>query len=45
MLSKMVTEQMESKVNDVPDALRGKVQKSLQKISDEGKDYFICIIL
>ena len=44
-LREMVTEQMESKVNDVPDALRGKVQKSLQKISDEGKDYFICIIL
>ena len=41
----MVTEQMESKVNDVPDSLRIKVQKSLQKISDEGKDYFICIIL
>lgn len=44
-LREMVTEQMESKVNDVPDALRSKVQKSLQKISDEGKDYFICIIL
>lgn len=44
-LREMVTEQMESKVNDVPDALRVKVQKSLQKISDEGKDYFICIIL
>lgn len=44
-LREMVTEQMESKVNDVPDSLRGKVQKSLQKISDEGKDYFICIIL
>lgn len=44
-LREMVTEQMESKVNDVPDALKGKVQRSLQKISDEGKDYFICIIL
>ncbi len=44
-LREMVTEQMESKVNDVPDSLRIKVQKSLQKISDEGKDYFICIIL
>ncbi len=44
-LREMVTEQMESKVDDVPDSLRGKVQKSLQKISDEGKDYFICIIL
>ena len=44
-LKEMVTEQMESKVNDVPYSLRSKVQRSLQKISDEGKDYFICIIL
>ena len=44
-LKEMVTEQMESKVNNVPDVLRSKVQRSLQKISDEGKDYFICIIL
>ena len=41
----MVTEQMESKVNDMPESLRGKIQRSLQKISDDGKDYFICIIL
>ena len=44
-LREMITEQMESKVRDVPDSLKTKVQKSLQKISDEGKDYFICIIL
>lgn len=44
-LREMVTEQMENKVHDVPDGLRGKVQKSLQKISDDGKDYFICIII
>ncbi len=44
-LKEMVTEQMESKVSNVPEALRGKVQRSLQRISDEGKDYFICIIL
>ncbi len=44
-LREMVTEQMESKVNNVPEQLRGKVQRSLQRISDEGKDYFICIIL
>ena len=44
-LREMVTEQMESKLSDVPEALRGKVQRSLQKISDEGKDYFICIII
>lgn len=41
----MVTEQMENKLSNVPDNIRYKVQKSLQKISDEGKDYFICIIL
>jgi stage IV sporulation protein A len=44
-LKEMVTEQMESKVNHMPQQLRGKVQRSLQRISDEGKDYFICIIL
>ncbi|WP_408609062.1 stage IV sporulation protein A [Aminipila terrae] len=44
-LQEMVTEQMENKLSNVPDHIRGKVQKSLQKISDEGKDYFICIIL
>ena len=44
-LKEMVTEQMESKVNHMPQPLRGKVQRSLQRISDEGKDYFICIIL
>lgn len=44
-LYEMVTEQMENKLSNVPEHIRGKVQKSLQKISDEGKDYFICIIL
>ncbi|MFV0518020.1 MAG: stage IV sporulation protein A [Aminipila sp.] len=44
-LQEMVTEQMENKLSNVPDHIRGKVQRSLQKISDEGKDYFICIIL
>lgn len=44
-LREMVTEQMESKVNHMPQPIRGKVQRSLQRISDEGKDYFICIIL
>ena len=44
-LRQMVTEQMESKLHEVPSSVRGKVQKSLQKISDDGKDYFICIIL
>ena len=44
-LKDMVTEQMANKVDSVPEVLRSKVQKSLQRISDEGKDYFICIIL
>ena len=44
-LYEMVTEQMEHKLSNVPDNLRSKVQRSLQRISDEGKDYFICIII
>ncbi|WP_027399044.1 stage IV sporulation protein A [Anaerovorax odorimutans] len=44
-LYEMVTEQMENKLSNVPDHIRTKVQRSLQKISDEGKDYFICIVL
>lgn len=44
-LYEMVTEQMENKLSNVPDQIRVKVQKSLQRISDEGKEYFICIII
>jgi len=44
-LYEMVTEQMENKLSNVPDNIRHKVQRSLQKISDEGKEYFICIVL
>lgn len=44
-LYEMVTEQMEHKLANVPDHIRLKVQRSLQKISDEGKEYFICIVL
>ena len=44
-LYEMVEEQMESKLTSVPEGIRIKVQRSLQKISDEGKDYFICIII
>lgn len=44
-LHEMVTEQMENKLSNVPEHIRMKVQKSLQKISDEGKEYFICIVL
>ena len=40
-LREMVTEQMESKLSDVPEALRGKVQRSLQKISDEGRIIYL----
>ena len=41
----MTAEQMQSKLAGVPDNIRGKVQKSLQKICDDGKEYFICIIV
>ena len=44
-LYEMVSDQMESKIAAVPDNIRGKMQKSLQKISDEGKEYFICIVI
>ena len=44
-LHEMVEEQMENKLTSVPESIRVKVQHSLQKISDEGKDYFICIII
>ena len=33
------------KLNSVPEELQLKVKRSLQRISDEGKDYFICIII
>ena len=41
----MTAEQMQSKLAGVPDNIRVKIQKSLQRISDEGKEYFICIIV
>lgn len=44
-LHEMVSEQMENKLTNVPDHIRFKVQRSLQKISDEGKEYLICIVL
>lgn len=44
-LYEMVTEQMENKLSNVPEHIRAKVQRSLQKISDEGKEYFICIVI
>lgn len=44
-LYEMVTEQMQSKLTNVPDHIRVKLQRSLQKISDEGKEYLICVVL
>lgn len=44
-LQEMISEQMGSKLSSVPENVRGKMQKSLQKISDEGKEYFICIVI
>jgi len=44
-LYEMVAEQMEHKLTNVPENIRYKIQRSLQKISDEGKEYFICIVL
>ena len=37
-LHEMVTEQMENKLTNVPENIRYKLQKSLQKISDEGRN-------
>ena len=44
-LHETVSEQMQAKVTNMPENIRFKVQKSLQKISDEGKEYFICIVI
>ncbi len=41
----MVTDQINTKISSVPEELQLKVKRSLQRISDEGKDYFICIII
>lgn len=41
----MVTEQMENKLSNVPEHNRVKIQRAIQKISDEGKEYLICIVL
>lgn len=44
-LYETVAEQIQAKSGNVPDNLRFKVQKSVQKIADDGKEYFICIII
>lgn len=43
-LYEMVTEQMENKLTNVPENARVKIQHALQRISDEGKEYLICIV-
>ncbi|MBQ5796501.1 MAG: stage IV sporulation protein A [Firmicutes bacterium] len=43
-LQDMVTEQMETKLGNVPENIRDKMQTALQKISDEGKEYMICLV-
>jgi len=35
---------MESKLTNVPENARLKIQNALQKISDEGKEYLICFV-
>jgi hypothetical protein len=40
----MVTEQMENKLTNVPENARLKIQHALQKISDEGREYLICLV-
>ncbi len=44
-LYEMVTEQMECKLTSVPENVRYKVQRSLQKVADEGKEHIICFVL
>lgn len=41
----MVEEQMQAKLSSVPDHIREKLQRSLQKVSDEGKEHMICIVI
>ena len=44
-LEDLVQEQLESKLNMLPDEARGKVQKTLQRIVNEGSGGLICIIV
>jgi stage IV sporulation protein A len=44
-LYEMVAEQMEAKLTNVPENIRVKVQRSLEKVSNEGKEHLICIVL
>lgn len=44
-IQEMAMEQMKDKIEKMPNEMKSKIQRSLQKISNEGKDYFICIII
>jgi len=44
-LNELVTEQMQSKLVSMPDNVRVKMQKTLQRIINDGKGNFICIII
>lgn len=44
-LQEMVTEQMENKLSNVPENIRVKIQNSLPEDTDEGRGFFICIVL
>lgn len=44
-LDDLVSEQMQSKLVGLPENVRYKMQKTLQKITNEGKGNFICIII
>ncbi len=44
-LNDLVTEQMQSKLIGMPDNVRIKMQKTLQRIINDGKGNFICIII
>lgn len=44
-LDDLVSEQMQSKLVGLPENVRFKMQKTLQKITNEGKGNFICIII
>ena len=44
-LSDMVTEQIGTKLTSVPDPMRDKLRRTLQKVSDEGREHLICFAI
>ncbi|MBQ3107718.1 MAG: stage IV sporulation protein A [Firmicutes bacterium] len=44
-LSEMVTEQIGTKLTSVPDPMREKLRRTLQKVSDEGREHLICFAI